>query len=62
MPSGSDPILMNSPCTSISKGLSLFTVQSPEEQASPVATAQPEADPPLAEMGLYLEKDRIFKW
>src|SRR5262249_57245659 len=27
-----------------------------EEQASPVVTAQPEADPPSAEMGLYLEE------
>ena len=27
-----------------------------EEQASLVAKAQPEADPPLAEMGLFLEE------
>jgi hypothetical protein len=33
-----------------------------EEQASTVAKAQPEADPPLAEMGLCLEEACILKW
>jgi hypothetical protein len=33
-----------------------------EEQAFPIATAQPEADPPLAEMGLYLEEGCTLQW
>ena len=45
-------------CAEHESGLS--SSDRPEEQSPPVATAQPEADPPSAEMGFYLEEACMF--